>query len=162
MFKVNNKDARTTFYSFYYSLWTYFIPFSFCCWLGVPPHQLLKAEATYCCNYWQTSKSLSEIIRMRVNWQVQLQPSILWIALFLLWKSNCSHSFFQIYCALAEWELYQGDIINTSYDTSLVSGTHILKEVYYMTKLLSIIHFFYDNVIFLRERLKQSIFQGQF
>ena len=37
---------------------------------------------------------------------------------------------------------------------------HILKEVSYMTISFPAIHFFYDSVIFSRERLKRSICQG--
>ena len=37
---------------------------------------------------------------------------------------------------------------------------YILKEICYMMTSFPIIHFFYDSVIFLGERLKQSICQG--
>ena len=79
--------------------------------------------------------------------------------LFILKKSNCSHSFFQIYCVFAEQELQYRDT-KTNYDTSFVSGMHVLKEVCYMTTSFPAIHFFYDSVIISREHLKQSTCQG--
>ena len=48
------------------------------------------------------------------------------------------------------------------FDTSLISGMHILKEVYYMMTSFPAIHFFYDRVIISRELLKWSICQGYF
>ena len=77
---------------------------------------------------------------------------------FLLLKSNCSHSPFQIYCIFAEQKLRQGDT-NTNYDTSLVPCMHILKEVCYMTSFPTI-HFIYDSIIISQEHLKQSTCQG--
>ena len=67
----------------------------------------------------------------------------------LIRKFSCSHPFNELfffyyeraiaathsfkYTVFTEQELYQEDITNTNYDTSLVSGMHILKEVCYMT-----------------------------
>ena len=45
----------------------------------------------------------------------------------------------------------------TNYDTSLVSGMYILKEVSYLTALVTAIHFFYGSVIISWENLKQSV-----
>ena len=67
MFKVNHKDTRTTFYCFYKL--AYFTPFYSVsavdfeqvkvCW--VRPYEFIRAKITYCCNYWQVYKDLSEI-----------------------------------------------------------------------------------------------------
>ena len=67
----------------------------------------------------------------------------------LIRKFSCSHPFNELFffyyeraiaathsfkfTVFTEQELYQEDIVNTNYDTSLVSGMHILKEVCYMT-----------------------------
>ena len=56
-----------------------------------------------------------------------------WVDLFLYWESDCSHLLFQIYYVFAEQELQKGDNIITYYDTSLVLGKYILKEVCYLT-----------------------------
>ena len=40
-----------------------------------------------------------------------------WLSFY---KTNCNHSFLQIYCVFAEKELQQGDIIYNNYYTSLV------------------------------------------
>ena len=70
MFKVNNKNTKTTFYCVYWQLWTYITPcFSVftvnfeqvnVCW--VPPYQFINAEITYRCSYQQMCKNLSEIV----------------------------------------------------------------------------------------------------
>ena len=49
---------------------------------------------------------------------------------------------------------------HNNFDTSLISGMHILKEVCYMTTSFPAIHFFYDRVIISREHLKWSTCQG--
>ena len=46
------------------------------------------------------------------------------------------------------------------YDTSLVSGMYIFKEVCYLTTSIAAIHFFYGSVIISREHLKRSKCQG--
>ena len=66
---LNSKDTRTTFYCIYCKLWAYFMPFSSVlpvdfeqvnvCW--VSPYKFINAEMTYCRNYWQMYKNLSEI-----------------------------------------------------------------------------------------------------
>ena len=74
-------------------------------------------------------------------------------------KSNCSHSFFQIYCVFAEQELWQKDTGN-NYSVFLVSGMRILKEVCFMTVSFPAIHLFCDSVIISQEHLKKSTCQG--
>ena len=117
-------------------------------------------------NYAQTVSTKFPHQEIRWNCCI-LHSAIQSVTLFLLKKSNCSHSFFQIYCVFAEEKLRQGDIISTNYhnflgffffnDTFLVLGMHILKEVCYMTTSFPAIHFFNDSVIVSRERLKQFI-----
>ena len=80
-----------------------------------------------------------------------MQPSIQWNTLFLLQKTIALtyHSF--KFTVSAEQELYQGDIINTNYDTSLVSYIYWKKSViwrhhflpYIFSKIMS---FFYGSV----------------
>ena len=48
------------------------------------------------------------------------------------------------------------------FDTSLISGMHILKEVCYVMVSFPAIHFFYDRVIISREHLQWSICQRYF
>ena len=98
--------------------------------------------------------------RYWVNLQFQTQPPIWWMTLFLLYKNNYSHAFFQIYYVFAEQELKQGDTIVTNYDTSLVSGMYILNEVCYLIASIASIHFFFGSIIISREHLKRSICQG--
>ena len=66
---------------------------------------------------------------------------------------------FQIYCVIAEQELWQGDIIVTNYDTSLVLGIYTLNEVCYLATSNAAIHFFYGSVSISRKRLKRYICQ---
>ena len=70
-----------------------------------------------------------------------------------------NHVFFQTYCVIPEQELWQGDIIVTNYDTSLVLGIYTLNEVCYLATSNAAIHFFYGSVIISRERLKRYICQ---
>ena len=66
---LNSKDTRTTIYCIYCKPFTYFLPFSKVSALDfeqvnvrwVPPYQFKNAEITYCCNYWQMYKNLSEM-----------------------------------------------------------------------------------------------------
>ena len=63
---------------------------------------------------------------------------------FLLWNSNCSHALFQICCVLAQLGLRLQGIAtryHNDFDTSLVSGMHILKKVYYMMTSFPAIYF---------------------
>ena len=47
-------------------------------------------------------------------------------------------------------------MVNTNYDTSLVSDMDILKKVCSVTTSIPVIHVFYGSFIILRERLKRS------
>ena len=49
---------------------------------------------------------------------------------------------------------------HNDFDTSLISGMHILKEVCYMMTSFPAMHFFYKRVIISREHLSWSICQG--
>ena len=81
----------------------------------------------------------------------------------LICKSSCSQWFDDLpfYCVFAEQDLYQGDIINTNYDTFFISDIHILKVVWYMTTSFPGIDFFYDSVIISWEHFKRFISQWQ-
>ena len=80
---LNSKYTRTTFYCIYCKLWAYFIPFSTVlpvdfeqvnvCW--VSPYQFINAEITYCRNYWQMYKNLSEIeVHKKRVWSKVVAP----------------------------------------------------------------------------------------
>ena len=56
--------------------------------------------------------------------------------------------------------MYQGDIIVTNYDTSLVPGMYLLNEVFYLTASIAAIHIFYGSIIISPEHLKRSICEG--
>ena len=78
---------------------------------------------------------------------------------FFYYKKVIAATYSFKFTVLAEQELQQEDT-NNNYDTSLVSGMHILKEVCYMTTSFPAIHFFYDSVFISREHLRQSTCQG--
>ena len=69
-------------------------------------------------NYAQTVSTKFPHQEIRWNCCI-LHSAIQSVTLFLLKKSNCSHSFFQIYCVFAEEKLRQGDIISTNYHNFL-------------------------------------------
>ena len=111
-----------------------------------------------------------------VSFKLPLEVIPIFKGIELIRKSSCSHPFNELpffyyergiaathsfkFTVFAEQELREGYIININYDTSLVSGMHILKKVCYMTRSFPAIHFFYDSVTFSLERLKRSICQG--
>ena len=55
--------------------------------------------------------------------------------------------------------LQQWDILNTNYNTTLVSRMYILKEVCYMRISIPAIYFFEGSVIISREKLERSTCQ---
>ena len=74
-------------------------------------------------------------------------------------KNNCSHRILSNLLCFCRTGIVVRRYYN-NYNTSLVSGIHILKEVCFMTTSFPNIHFFYyDSVIISREHLKKSICQ---
>ena len=80
---LNSKVTRTTFYCMHWKLWVYFLPFSSVSAVDfehvnvclVPPYQFINAEITYCRNYWQMYKNLSEIeVHKKRVWSKVVAP----------------------------------------------------------------------------------------
>ena len=80
---LNSKVTRTTFYCMHWKLWVYFLPFSSVSAVDfehvnvclVPPYQFIKDEITYCRNYWQMYKNLSEIeVHKKRVWSKVVPP----------------------------------------------------------------------------------------
>ena len=93
MFKVNNKDTRTTF------LLIPFCSFSAVefkqidiCW--IPLYQFINAGIICCCNYWQMCKNLSEIAAHKKGCEVVLKITFFPSRLLCLIAGN---SFFSEY-----------------------------------------------------------------